>query len=141
METEPLVGRVPLQPPEAVQVCAPLAFQLKVTGSPEFTLLALTCKEIDGLATAVVAAAASPLPADVRESPSQAAKDEITTHAKSQRDALATIRRAWVVQLQRHVRTLEARTNRWLRPAELIRDLPGSIRTSPQHRFVRSYLP
>ncbi len=86
METEPLVGRVPLQPPEAVQVCAPLAFQLKVTGSPEFTLLALTCKEIDGLATAVVAAAASPLPADVRESPSQAAKDEITAHAKSQRE-------------------------------------------------------
>ena len=137
METEPLVGRVPLQPPEAVQVCAPLAFQLKVTGSPEFTLLALTCKEIDGLATAVVAAAASPLPADVRESPSQAAKDEITAHAKSHREALATIRR----QLQRRVCTLEARTNRWLRPAELIRDLPGSIRTSPQHRFVRSYLP
>jgi hypothetical protein len=124
VETEPLVGRVPLHPPEAVQVCAPLAFQLKVTGSPEFTLLALTCKEIDGLATAVVAAAASPLPADVRESPSQAANDEITAHAKSQRAAAATIRRVRVVPSAwgfESVSTVETRMNPWLRPAELIR--------------------
>jgi hypothetical protein len=92
--TEPLVGRVPLHPPEAMQVCAPLAFQLKVTGSPEFTLVALNCKEIDGLAAVVAAfAVASPLLPGVKESPSQAANKEITAHAKSQHALAATILR------------------------------------------------
>jgi hypothetical protein len=126
VEIEPLGGRVPLQPPEALQFCAPLAFQLKVTGSPEFTVLGLNCKEIDGLASVRVAALASPLPPCVRESPSQAAKDdkdEITAHAKSERKALATIRRRCTAQPQRElesVGTLETCVNRWLRPAELI---------------------
>jgi hypothetical protein len=123
VETEPLVGWVPLQPPEAVQICAPLAFQLNVTGSPEFTLFALNCKEIDGFATAGVAALATPLPPGVRESPSQAANDEITVSAKSQREAPAMIRRRLRSQLEfERVRTMEElRMNPWLRPAELIR--------------------
>jgi hypothetical protein len=112
-----------------MQVWAPLAFQLKVTGSPEFTLLALNCKEIEGFAMAgaavvsVAAALATPLPLCVRESPSQAANEEMTAHAKSQREALAMIRRArgaWSQREFERVRTAATRMNRWLRPAEFI---------------------
>jgi len=59
------------------------------------TLLELNCKEIDGLAAEVVPVTdESPLPPGVKESPSQAASDEITAQAKTQREAPATIRRA-----------------------------------------------
>jgi hypothetical protein len=126
-----------------VQVCAPLAFQLKVTGSPVFTLLALTCKEIDGLATAGVAAAASPLPAGVRESPSQAANDEIVANAKSQRAAAATIRRVCVVPLPRRferVSAVETRMDSGLRPTELIRVSLAAIQKSRETLFGSSHL-
>lgn len=126
-----------------MQVCAPLAFQLKVTGSPVFTLLALTCKEIDGLATAGVAAAASPLPAGVSESPSQAANDEIAANAKSQRAAAATIRRVCVVPSPRgfeRVGTVETRMNPWLRPAELIRISRAAIQNLAATSLGSSHL-
>ncbi len=75
---------MPLQPPDAVQLCAPLAVQLKVTGSPALTLVALNCSEIEGFATAGVAVLASPLPFGVKLSPSHAASEEISAQASSQ---------------------------------------------------------
>jgi hypothetical protein len=60
------------------------------------TLLGLNCKEIDGLAAAVVVATeeSSPLPPGVKESPSQAANADTNAQANTQREAPATIRRA-----------------------------------------------
>ncbi len=48
----PLVGWVPLQPPEAVQLSAPLALHFKVTEWPAVTVFELGVKFTAGLATA-----------------------------------------------------------------------------------------
>ena len=48
--TVPLVGSVPLQPPEAVQVCASLALHCKVAGVPMATLLFMATSVTAGFA-------------------------------------------------------------------------------------------
>jgi hypothetical protein len=142
VETDPLTGRVPLQPPEAAQFCAPLAFQVNVTGSPELTLLGLNCKEIDGLAAEVVAAPdESPLPPGVKESPSQAANADTNAKANTQREAPATIRRVDVVHSAREAAgrcKAELRTDRGLRPLELIRNLHRWYPHLVRHRLIKN---
>jgi hypothetical protein len=46
----PLVGWAPLQPPEAVQDCAPVALHCKLAEVPLVTLLFLAARVIAGLA-------------------------------------------------------------------------------------------
>jgi len=53
----PLVGCVPLQPPDAVQVCALLALQVNVALSPIGTVLGVNCSWMAGFPAAVAAAA------------------------------------------------------------------------------------
>lgn len=122
MDTEPLVGCVPLQPPEAVHVCAPLAFQVKVIVWPELTLVELDSNEIDGFTSVVAAVAAVPPPSGAAMlSPSQAANAEKIAQAKTQ--AKARMTRAGVVRAQpvlARVRKAALRTNRW-RPSDVIR--------------------
>jgi hypothetical protein len=123
VDTEPLVGCVPLQPPEAVHVCAPLALQVKVIVWPELTLVELDSNEIDGFTLVVAAEAAAPLPSGATMlSPSQAAIAEKIAHAKTH--AKARMTRAGVLRAQlvlAGVRKAALRTNRWLRPSEVIR--------------------
>jgi hypothetical protein len=47
----PLVGWAPLQPPEAVQDCAPVALHCKLVEVPLVTLLFLATRVTAGLAT------------------------------------------------------------------------------------------
>jgi hypothetical protein len=47
----PLVGWAPLQPPEAVQDCAPVTLHCKLVAVPLVTLLFLAARVIAGLAT------------------------------------------------------------------------------------------
>jgi hypothetical protein len=49
---EPLVGSVPLHPPEAVQFCASAALQFKVTARPTTTVLGVVPKVIAGVGLA-----------------------------------------------------------------------------------------
>jgi hypothetical protein len=50
----PVVGSVPLQPPEAVQLSALTAFHCRVTGEPISTLLSLAFNVTDGGGTTVL---------------------------------------------------------------------------------------
>jgi hypothetical protein len=81
VDTEPLVGCVPLQPPEAVHVCAPLAFQLNVIVWPELTVVELGSNEIDGLMPLAAEVVDEPPPPGVTASPSQAANADRAAHA------------------------------------------------------------
>jgi len=49
----PLVGWAPLQPPEAVQDCAPVALHCKVVEVPLVTLVFLATRVTAGLATSL----------------------------------------------------------------------------------------
>jgi hypothetical protein len=49
----PLVGWAPLQPPEAVQDCAPVALHCKVVEVPLVTLLCLATRVTAGLAASL----------------------------------------------------------------------------------------
>jgi len=70
----PVVGTVPLQPPDAVQVSALEAFHCSVTDAPMATLLSFDCRLIVGTATGVLAVAAVvPVKASDDDCPLQAA--------------------------------------------------------------------
>jgi hypothetical protein len=51
----PLVGRVPLHPPEAAQDCASLAVHCKVAAVPLATLLLVATRETSGFAATLAA--------------------------------------------------------------------------------------
>jgi hypothetical protein len=89
----PVVGTVPLQPPEAVQDSALEAFHCSVTDAPMATLLSFACRLTVGVA-AGVAAAAVPVKASDDDCPLQAASalravipkiDLMTTTAQTRR--------------------------------------------------------
>jgi hypothetical protein len=71
----PVVGTVPLQPPEAVQVSALEAFHCSVTDAPMVTLLSFACRlTVGAVATATgLAAAVVPVKASDDDCPLQAA--------------------------------------------------------------------
>jgi hypothetical protein len=109
-----------------------LAFQIKVIAWPALILAALGCNETEGFSSVVLAEVGVPLPAGVRLSPSHAAKVEKITHANSQPNARALLRRAAVPVQRAFASTRKAvvRAIRWPRPSELIRIRSlGPIRT------------
>lgn len=59
----PVVGSVPLQPPEAVQASALAAFHCSVTDAPMATLLSLAFNVTDGGGTTVLVPGAAVVPA------------------------------------------------------------------------------
>jgi hypothetical protein len=71
----PLVGNVPLQPPEAVQLSALEAFHCSVTDAPMATLLSFACRATVGAvaAAAGLIAAVVPVKASDDDCPLQAA--------------------------------------------------------------------
>lgn len=123
---DPLTVRVPLQPPEAAQLWAPLALQVSVTACPEATVLGLNSSEIEGL---TAAAAAVPPPDELTASCSQAASVETTAQANNHRERRRINGRAGAVRPQSEgARTGETRIvcpDRRLRPAKVIPRLPG----------------
>lgn len=106
--TEPLAGRVPLQPPPALHAWAPTALHFRVTVWPELTLVALDSSEIEGWVT--VAAAAEPAALELMESPWQAASPVRATHAAPQPSS--------------RVPNRGANPRRWRRRTEVIKYLP-----------------
>jgi hypothetical protein len=89
----PLVGCGPLQPPEAVQLCAPLALQLKATEWPTATLLGLGTKVTVGAARVLPVSVPAALLSD-EELPLQAASAAAAhPSAKRSRPALTRGRR------------------------------------------------
>jgi hypothetical protein len=49
----PLIGWLPLQPPEAMQLCAAVAFHCRVAAVPRAMLLLTATKETTGFAASV----------------------------------------------------------------------------------------
>lgn len=82
----PLTGCEPLQPPEAVQNCASLAFHCRVTFCPASTEVGVSCRLTEGLATV---AAAAELLTGVSALSSQAASAAKAEIAANPRNALA----------------------------------------------------
>lgn len=123
VDSEPLVGCVPLHPPEAVQVSALLALQVSVIAWPDLMLAALGCSETDGLTFVVPADVGVPLPSGVRLSPSQAANVAQTAPTRSHAGARRAMRRAAEPVQPACARTRQAvmRANRCPRPSGLIR--------------------
>jgi hypothetical protein len=58
---DPLVGSAPLQPPDAVQLCALVAFHCNVTERPTATVLGLGERVTTGIALAVEPLGVEPL--------------------------------------------------------------------------------
>jgi hypothetical protein len=73
LDIDPLAGRLPLHPPEALQEFARSASHLSVTASPELMVVELGSSDIEGCATA---AAGDPLPPESITSPPHAASPE-----------------------------------------------------------------
>jgi hypothetical protein len=90
----PLMGCVPLQPPEAVQDWALLAFHVKVTEWPDSTDPALDCRAMTGLKALEEVPVAEPSPPCSIESPPHAATVAAMVPSKAQRANAPVLRRA-----------------------------------------------
>lgn len=121
----PVVGNVPLQPPDAVQVLALVAFHCSVTEAPMATVLSLAFKVTNGGATTADAAAL--LGVCVGCDVSDVTAFELAPHAASE---LSTANANIDFNAN-------ANRERWLRRIELIRVSPRLTAT----KFPRSSIP
>jgi hypothetical protein len=87
----PLIGWTPLQPPDALQLCASLALQCRVAFCPISTVLGVNSRLIVGFVFFAAAVAASALDKGVKPSPEQAASEATNVIPNDQRIRLEAI--------------------------------------------------
>jgi hypothetical protein len=118
----PLVGCVPLHPPEAVQDCAAVALHFRVAGVPMAMLLLVATRETCGFAVALTAGAMKEFTPD--DSPHAARADNAAAAAieRSRREAAAErqVIRTGVSSMSLPVCKGNSHRSVGLRPAELI---------------------